>query len=165
MSVSKNNDEIVASNQTSTSCREEHVTDSTPLLNLGALVKGTVLKRPSTQIKSPYVADVTMNDSTTALAHSPALDCTGMCVPGKQVYMSSRPQGGKTSHAIELVVSDASTQDGKSVLVGAHPRLGELIALEVLKRGLLKDSLSLKAGFQLGPVDKSTADQTISLKQ
>jgi hypothetical protein len=106
-----------------------------------------------------------MNDSTTALAHSPALDCAGMCVPGKQVYMSSRPQGGKTSHAIELVVSDASTQDGKSVLVGAHPRLGELIALEVLKRGLLKDSLSLKAGFQLGPVDESTADQTISLKQ
>jgi len=39
------------------------------------------------------------------------------------------------------------------VLVGAHPRLGELIAEEVLKRGLLRNALTFKNGFEIGPVD------------
>jgi DNA-binding sugar fermentation-stimulating protein len=129
------------------------VNDKPLLLNLGTLVKGTVLNRPSTTIKSPYVADVSLPHSTTALAHAPALDCAGMCVSGKEVYLSCRPAGGKTSHAIELVESDALAKGGDAVLVGAHPRLGELIALEILKRGLLKDVLALNGGFQIGPVD------------
>ncbi|KAL3790923.1 hypothetical protein ACHAWO_010920 [Cyclotella atomus] len=129
------------------------VNDKPLLLNLGTLVKGTVLNRPSTTVKSPYVADVSLPDSTTALAHAPALDCAGMCVSGKEVYLSCRPAGGKTSHAIELVESDALAKGGDAVLVGAYPRLGELIALEILKRGLLKDALALNGGFQIGPVD------------
>lgn len=146
-----------------------------PLLSLGTLVKGTVLKRPSSQVKSPYVADVSLDDSTIVLAHAPALDVGGMCVPGKTVYMSSRPAGGKTSHAIELVVSEAPNNDER-VLVGAHPRLGELIAYEVLKRGLLKDAFSLRGGLKIGPVHdfsndnddqniKHNDEQRISLKQ
>ena len=139
-----------------------------PLFSLGTLVKGTVFKRPSSQIKSPYVADVTLDISTTALAHAPALDCAGMCVPGKEVYMSARPPGGKTTHAIELVVSDAPVKTAKGVLVGAHPRLGEMIALEVLNRGLLKDSLPLDDGFEIGPVNANGStdnQQTINVKQ
>ena len=154
-----------------------------PLLNLGRLVRGTVLKRPSSQIKSPYVADVTLlqsNDAkkkkkksaedTAVLAHAPALDVGGLCVPGSEVYMSERPSGGKTSHAIELVRSNAPisalqvtafdpSSIDKGVLVGAHPRLGELIAEEVLKRGLLKDVLPLKNGFELGPVNDFSNDK------
>ena len=34
------------------------------LLDLGSLTKGVVLKRPSSTIKSPYVADVTLSDCT-----------------------------------------------------------------------------------------------------
>ena len=142
-----------------------------PLLNIASLVKGIVTKRPSATIKSPYVADVTLDDSTTALAHAPALDCAGMCMPGKEVLMSTRKPGGKTSHAIELVVSDTQTNTDERVLVGAHPRLGELIAEEVLKRGLLVDAMSLNGSFKVGPVTDSTQtneksqDQTISLKQ
>lgn len=144
-----------------------------PLLDLGKLVRGTLIKRPSASIRSPYVADVSLfqkgkkkssdSDDTYALAHAPALDVGGMCVAGSEVYLSERPAGGKTSHAIELVRGAPLTNKAsdKGVLVGAHPRLGELIAQEVLKRGLLKDELILKDGWEMGPVD----DDKIDMKQ
>ena len=41
------------------------------------LVKGHVEKRPSKQIKTPYVADVRY-DEKVYLGHSPALGCGGL---------------------------------------------------------------------------------------
>ena len=161
-----------------------------PLLNLGKLVRGTVVKRPSATIRSPYVADVSLfkggkkkksvssSETETVLAHAPSLDVGGMCVAGSEVYMTKRNPGGKTSHAIELVRGDpllpstsiASDNKNKSakqgVLVGAHPRLGELIAEEVLKRGLLADALPLqKDGFKLGPVNDFESKKKSSPKK
>lgn len=142
-----------------------------PLLDLGKLVRGTLIKRPSASIRSPYVADVSLfpkgkkvkDDAACALAHAPALDVGGMCVTGSEVYLSVRPTGGKTSHAIELVRGAplSNKASDKGVLVGAHPRLGELIAQEVLKRGLLKDELLLRDGWEMGPVD----EEKIQMKQ
>ena len=157
-----------------------------PLINLGKLIRGTLVRRPSIQIKSPYVADVSLHKSmsksnaaktsnkrgtnkssnddgsqgTIVLAHAPALDVGGMCVAGSEVYLSERCTGsvGATSHSIELVRAHArspnsdSEDEARGVLVGAHPRLGELIAEEVLKRGLLKNALPLSNGFELGPL-------------
>lgn len=137
------------------------------LLDLGKLVRGTLIKRPSSSIRSPYVADVSLfqegkkaSDDALALAHAPALDVGGMCVPGSEVYLSKRPAGGKTSHAIELVRGAPLTNNAgeKGVLVGAHPRLGELVAHEVLARGLLKDELILKHGWKMGKVDNDKVE-------
>ena len=144
-------------------------TETMPLLDLGKLVRGTLIKRPSASIRSPYVADVSLfkkgkkKDSNVVLAHAPALDVGGMCVSGSEVFLSERPKGGKTSHAIELVRGAPLTNKSsdKGVLVGAHPRLGELIAREVLKRGLLKDEIILKDGWEMGKVD----DDLINMKQ
>ncbi|KAL7441954.1 hypothetical protein ACHAXH_006079 [Discostella pseudostelligera] len=144
-----------------------------PLLDLGKLVRGTLVKRPSAAIRSPYVADVSLLDdngkattmkAATVLAHAPALDVGGMCVVGSEIYLSERGGEGKTSHSIELVrgaplggLSTTASSDDDStdlgVLVGAHPRLGELIAEEVLKLGLLREAMPLKSGFELGPVN------------
>ena len=94
------------------------------LLDLGTLVKGTLVKRPSATIKSPYVYDVKIVDEDgnekIVLAHSPALDVGGLCSVGTTVLMSTR-EGGKTSHAIELLLTDDATGESK-VLVGAHPQ-------------------------------------------
>jgi hypothetical protein len=84
-----------------------------------------------------------------------------MCIVGSEIYLSERGGEGKTSHSIELVrgaplggtVSTSANMQDSGVLVGAHPRLGELIAEEVLKLGLLREALPLKRGFQLGPVN------------
>ncbi|KAL9181034.1 hypothetical protein ACHAXT_009839 [Thalassiosira profunda] len=130
-----------------------------PLLHLGKLVRGTLVKRPSAAIKSPYVADVALLNgkkkasAETVLAHAPALDVGGMCVPGSEVCLSRRPPGGKTSHSIELGRGAPLAATGPGVLVGVHPRLGESVAEEVLRRGLLRDALSLPKGLELGPVN------------
>ena len=120
-----------------------------PLLDLGALVEGTVVKRPSATIRSAYVADVRLaggdDADELALAHAPALDVGGLCAPGGTVLMRERAPGGKTSHSIDIVLSDAPDGKEGSVLVGAHPRLGEDLAEEVLRRGLLVECLGMGA--------------------
>ena len=110
------------------------LTKVVPLYDLGPLVKGVVVKRPSSSIRSPYVADVELDDGKIVLAHAPALDVGGLCVSGSTVYMKERLPAGKTSHSIELVVDKTS-----STLVGAHPRLGEELAKQVILQGLLPE--------------------------
>jgi DNA-binding sugar fermentation-stimulating protein len=122
------------------------------LLDIGPLVKGELIKRPSSKIKSPYVADVKLIkhddidnqlDDEIIQAHSPALDVGGLCSVGATVFMSERPEGGKTSHSIELVLAPGPNgkKNNDYVLVGCHPSLGEKLAEEVLKRGLLQECL------------------------
>mmetsp|Transcript_57660 Transcript_57660/g.172034 ORF Transcript_57660/g.172034 Transcript_57660/m.172034 type:complete len:478 (-) Transcript_57660:454-1887(-) len=115
------------------------------LLDLGQLVRGTVQKRPSSMIKSPYVADVKLSTNEMALAHAPALDVGGLCSPGATVFMRERPPGGKTSHSIDLVAADGPDGQEGSVLVGAHPSLGEKLAELALQRGLLEEALGIGA--------------------
>ncbi len=158
--------------QNNNNSNEALPSSSDPLIDLGILVKGILVKRPSAKVRSPYVADVrilssnekTTDDATSKTnnnddveveeelivqAHSPALDVGGLCSVGATVYMSKRPPGGKTSHSIELLEAPGPKSnncndvkdDDDVVLVGCHPSLGEKLAEEVLKRGLLQDSL------------------------
>ena len=127
-----------------------------PLLDLGRLVEGVVVKRPSATIRSPYVADCQLADAEPdapfALAHAPALDVGGLCAPSSTVLMKERPPGGKTSHSIELVVAAGAYGSGdEDVLVGAHPQLGEKLAEEVLRRGLLSDEIGFDAATETLP--------------
>lgn len=130
--------------------KHDPVDDSLLLLDLGKLVRGTLVKRPSATVRSPYVSDVILMDEDgmkgeTVQAHSPALDVGGLCVPSSTVFMTERPPGGKTSHAIELLLAPAPDQKqvegNDGVLVGIHPSLGEKLAEKVLERGLLKDAI------------------------
>merc|ERR1711994_667583 len=75
-----------------------------PLLSLGKLYQGTVLRRPSKHNKSPYVADVKLDDGgNEVIAHAPMLDLGGLIRPGTVVRMKESKPGGKTSHSIQLV--------------------------------------------------------------
>ena len=127
-----------------------------PLLDLGKLVEGVVVKRPSSSIRSPYVADCRLADADPdtpfALAHAPALDVGGLCAPSSTVLMKERPPGGKTSHSIELVIAAGPNgNEDEDVLVGAHPQLGEKLAEEVLRRGLLSEEIGFDAATETLP--------------
>jgi len=77
---------------------------SKPLLSLAQLYQGVVVRRPSLHNKSPYVADVTLDEgSTEVIAHAPMLDLGGLIKPGTAVRMTKSKPGGKTSHAVQLV--------------------------------------------------------------
>ena len=45
----------------------------------------TLIKRPSTKIKSPYVSDGTRGNQTYTI-HTPALNMGGQCVEGTKIF-------------------------------------------------------------------------------
>jgi len=93
-------------------------------------VEGTVLKRPSVYCKTPYVADVQIENED-ILGHSPSLGCCGLADKGSAVILS-KLEGGKTktSHRLELSIQ----KEGEyTTIVGINPRLGESIAENALK--------------------------------
>ena len=82
------------------------------LLSIGTLYQGVVVRRPSEHNKSPYVADVTLEeDGKEIIAHAPMLDLGGLLKPGSVVRMTKSKPGGKTSHAIQLVKVNETYQD------------------------------------------------------
>ena len=60
------------------------------------LVEAKIIKRPSASCKTPYVADVILEEETTSednktlLAHTPALGCCGLTDKGSMVMMSEK---------------------------------------------------------------------------
>ena len=66
------------------------------------VVEGTIIKRPSRHIKSPYVADV-MIGGEEYLAHCQIGLC-GMIVPGSIVFMTKNQTITKTDYKVHAVV-------------------------------------------------------------
>ena len=59
------------------------------MYQLTQLTYGKIIKRPSASCKTPYVADVTINDEDSCvLAHTPALGCCGLSDKESNVYMT-----------------------------------------------------------------------------
>lgn len=108
------------------------------LYQIGPLVKGKVLKRPSAHCRSPYVADVLLDDDETPIiAHAPALGCCGYADKDKDIYLTVHPNPKLCTHVIHLahVVEKESTY-----LIGMHPKSAERIVHTCLSLGCI-DSL------------------------
>jgi DNA-binding sugar fermentation-stimulating protein len=145
---------------------------ATLLFSLDELVQGTLTARPSKRNKSPYVADVYLQDEQReVLVHVPALDMCGKCVSGATVLVkpARKPNNGdkigpdavsakygtpKCEFTAQLVWVDDQVQSTDDAVVatkppysytptwvGAHPSLGERIAEEWLRRGLILQDL------------------------
>jgi len=115
-----------------------------PLLSLGKLYQGTVLRRPSKHNKSPYVADVKLDDGgDEIIAHAPMLDLGGLIKPGTVVRMKESKPGGKTSHSIQLVgVNEVECgSDAGITWIGANPNLGNSVAKELIQQGHITAAL------------------------
>jgi len=152
----------------------------TPLLSLGRLYSGTLLRRPSQHNKSPYVADVALDseqgmvtdfnmadtdtnlDNEEVIAHAPMLDLGGLLLPGAKVLMTKSKPGGKTSHAIQLVLAD------KGEWVGANPALGNKVARALLDQGLVTEAIfgevnkqPLEIQSEVTMTKKSESEETV----
>ncbi|KAF7684997.1 Sugar fermentation stimulation like protein [Cucumispora dikerogammari] len=129
-------------NQTSPKRRK-----SKPLFSLGNLVQGTVLQRPSKYNKSPYVADIRLDDNCTdIIAHAPMLHLNGLIKPGTVVKMTKSKPGGKTTYAIQLVGFKEVNCDNVSTWIGAHPSLGNMVAKYLLEGNFITSALFGKTG-------------------
>jgi len=100
-------------------------------------VRGTVVKRPSLYCKTPYVADVKIENGEDILGHSPSLGCCGLADQGAEVIMSKLPgDKTKTSHRIELSIQ----REGEyQTIVGINPKLGETLAERALVNNCIEN--------------------------
>ena len=106
------------------------------LYQLENLVEATVLKRPSKHIKTPYVADVILNNKE-VLGHSPALGCGGLADAGSTIFMTPANEKSKCDYTFYLSeVSDEDHPDEK-IIVGIHPKMAETLMDICLTRNML----------------------------
>eukprot|EP00948_MAST-09A_sp_MAST-9A-sp1_P001432 g1432.t1 len=123
------------------------------------LVEATMVCRPSKRNRSPYVADVRLKDGREAIAHVPALDMGGKCVPGAKLLLKiardrkGNPVGRNTlgkygTPKCEFITQLLWNDEGNKAYetwVAAHPSLGEKLAESIVSANLL--------GGDLGPVE------------
>ena len=102
------------------------------LFTFPPLCRVSVLHRPSKVIKSPYVADVVLEDGTQALCHTPGLGCSGLVTPGRTLYVSrsTNPQA-KTDYTAQIALCEDT--DG-SYYVGIHPMVSQAMAAKLLDK-------------------------------
>ena len=95
---------------------------------LGETFTGKITKRPSSSIKSPYVADVSIkigNTKQSFLAHTPSLGCSGLCEAPNRVVMTPTP-GNKCDYRVQLAKDN-------NVYVAINPKIGESIVHKLLR--------------------------------
>lgn len=107
------------------------------LYEIENLVEADVIKRPSKNIKTPYVADI-IHGETEYLAHTPALGCCGLADVGATVLVApSKNKKSKCDYTVYLSKFVDKIHPDKHVLVGIHPKLAEYLVESALKQNLL----------------------------
>lgn len=142
------------------------------LFQLPDLVRGRVIKRPSKTCKSPYVADVVLEEDSqddaigdSILAHAPALGCDGLCDAEGIVYLSKLPKkkGAVCSFRIELAETE------KEIIVGVNPKLAERIVEEAIMKSpsvkkYKREKTILNSRFDFVGVDSTNIHFVLEVK-
>ena len=131
------------------------------------LFLGKVLKRPSKIIKSPYVADVILNnninidiisnidininnDSTTDmqnyLAHSPSLGCCGLADTDANVLMTENKNSNtKTKYKIEFSIFEENHNDQyNKQIIAINPKIAEKVGYNAIINNCIKNLQNIK---------------------
>ena len=110
------------------------------LIKLDNLVEGTVIKRPSKFIKSPYVADVIpLSLENEVLAHTASLGCCGLADTNATILMSLVPNSKNKKKDIDKLKCEYSVylsvlrEKGCEIIIGIHPKLAEELTETALK--------------------------------
>lgn len=99
------------------------------------IIQGSIIKRPSAFCKTPYVADVLLENQEQIFGHSPSLGCCGLADKEATVLLS-KVESKKTvcSHRVEISVFK---EQGQTVYIGINPKLAEYIAYSCLEKNCL----------------------------
>jgi len=118
------------------------------ILKLDDLIEGTIIKRPSKQIKTPYVADILPIDSINEiLGHTAALGCCGLADVGATILMSPIPKSTKNKKIkCEFrVYLSIFKERGQEIIIGIHPKLAENLTELALKNNSLHILQNIKS--------------------
>ena len=122
----------------------------TLLLKLDNLIEGVVIKRPSKHIKTPYVADICIDDHE-VLGHTPALGCCGLSDVGSRVLISlsknskTKPKNKSNMKCSHVVYLSIIQKDENTQIVGIHPKLAENLTESALTLNLLSTLQNVKS--------------------
>ena len=106
------------------------------LYTIPNIIKGTVLNRPSKKIKSPYVADVLLENNEEIIAHSPSLGCCGLADKEALVIMEPITTEKCTHRVILSIYRELKNNVQESVVIGIYPKFAELLVENALKANL-----------------------------
>ena len=113
------------------------------LLTIDNLVNGKVIKRPSATCKTPYVADVELEDGSIVLAHTTSLGCGGLVNAGSNVLMT---KVDKVKNVCKFkVILSIVEEKGNIQYIGTDTSLPEQIVKKCLENNLIKSLSSLKS--------------------
>ena len=108
---------------------------STYLYTLDGCIEGKVIKRPCKTCRSPYVADVLLQDNTEVIAHAPSLGCCGYADAEQDVILVEHKNPKKCTHVIHLA---KQYEKNSNYLIGIHPKSAEHIVSLSLTNGCIK---------------------------
>ena len=132
------------------------LTTKKPLMQLDGVIDGLIIKRPSSIVKSPYVADVEITKGNTALAHSASLGCCGLAEKDSRVWMIplklKAPKASKNNEGNDNTNNNdrkckyriclSSVQDhdrNQECIVGIFPKYAE----DLTEQALLQNSFTI----------------------
>jgi len=112
------------------------------MLKIDNLIEGTVCKRPSAYIKTPYVADIIpFGEDESILGHTASLGCCGLADVGATVLMAPVPEKNKKNddklHCEYRVYLSIIKERDHETIVGIHPKLAEELVESALNKNLL----------------------------
>ena len=111
------------------------------MLKIENLTEGTVIKRPSAYIKTPYVADILeINEKKSVLGHTASLGCCGLADNGASILMSPVPKSNKKKDKLSCeyrVYLSIIREKDNEIIVGIYPKLAEELTETALKNNLL----------------------------
>ena len=119
---------------------------NTILLKLDNLIEGTVIKRPSQHIKTPYVADVISNGEN-ILAHSASLGCCGLADTHAKVVMQKMDTKAKKTdklHCTHAIYLSIYQENNIEQIIGIHPKLAEKLVENALTQNCLSKLKNVK---------------------
>jgi len=126
------------------------------LTMLNELILVKVVSRPSKVCKTPYVADIELNDGTIVQAHCASLGCCGLCEKDCYVYASpiksNCPQSKSKVCSYKIYLASFSEEkviNGIMVmnkqLIGIDPKLAETLVENALIKNHLKTLTNIKS--------------------
>ena len=107
-------------------------------LNRGA----KLIKRPSKSIKSPYIADIFINNKE-YLAHCPALGISGLLNHDSNFICSfNNSTTRKSKYTIELAYLPSSKDT--TTITNTNPNFGNILFKSIVEKNLIHDYLNHK---------------------
>ena len=108
----------------------------------------TIEKRPSATCKTPYVADITVENQH-YYAHTPALGCCGLSDKGSSVVIS--PVEKSTNKCAYAVYLSLLYEKDHTFVIGIHPKMAEILVDQMIERNcfrFLENSTKKKREFK-----------------